>query len=160
MGVKRSKPIRVGEGLYEYTNAAGLVRYKASLKHHGKYHRKFGFPTISKARKWRQSRVGAIADGRLFPEQEQKRKQEEAERKKAEPKVLTLADYARTWMAACEAKGLKHTTLKRYRGILDEHVLPAFGPLPIPAVDRTKVRELVGDLNTKGLKPKTIKNVV
>ena len=155
MGEGTVKPVRVGEGLYEYTTKAGLVRYKASIKHHDKYYRKCGFPTISKARKWRQSRVGAIADGRLFPEQEQKRKHAEAA-----PKALTIADYARTWMGACEAKGLKHTTLKRYRGILDEHVLPAFGPLPLSAVDRTKVRELVGHLNTKGLKPKTIKNVV
>jgi integrase len=155
MGHGTTKPVRVGEGLYEYTTTAGLVRYKANIKHHDKYYRKCGFSTISKARKWRQSRVGAIADGRLFPEQEQKRKHAEAA-----PKVLTIDDYARTWMAACEAKGLKHTTLKRYRGILNEHVLPAFGPLPISAVDRTKMRELVGHLNTKGLKPKTIQNVV
>jgi len=155
MGEGTVKPVRVGEGLYEYKTTGGLVRYKASIKHHDKYYRKCGFPTISKARKWRQSRVGAIADGRLFPEHQHKRKHAEAA-----PKVLTIADYARTWMEANRAKGLKHTTLERYRGILDEHVLPAFGPLPLSAVDRTKVRELVGHLSTKGLKPKTIKNVV
>ena len=65
MGEGTVKPVRVAEGLYEYTTKAGLVRYKASIKHHDKYYRKCGFPTISKARKWRQSRVGAIADGRF-----------------------------------------------------------------------------------------------
>jgi hypothetical protein len=106
MGEGTVKPVRVREGLYEYTTTASLVRYKASIKHHNKYYRKCGFPTISKARQWRQSRVGAIADGRLFPEHQHKRKHAEAA-----SKVLTIADYARTWMGANRAKGLKHTTL-------------------------------------------------
>jgi integrase len=166
MGVKRSKPIRVGEGLYEYTTATGLIRYKASLKHLGQYHRKFGFPTISKARQWRQSRLGCIADGRLFPEQEQKRereKQQEEKRLRQEAEaaqVLTLKGYSDTWMKAKQAMGLKYTTLKRYQSILNIHLNPAFGSLPLKAVDRAKVRELVGTLNDQPLKPKSIKNVL
>jgi len=127
----------------------------ANVKHQGRYYRKFGFPTISKAKQWRQSRKGAIADGRLFPEQEQKRKHAEAI-----PPVPIVRDYAPTWMGAKQAGGLKHSTLKRYQGLLNTHILPAFGSLPLSAVDRAKVREVVTVMNDQGLKPKTIKNAL
>ncbi|MCA9469813.1 MAG: hypothetical protein KC643_30815 [Nitrospira sp.] len=80
---------RVDEGLYQYLlrkqppatpsykpkpkKPVETFRYMALIKHRDQYHRKFGFPTISKARQWRQSRMGRLAEGRLFPEEEQKR---------------------------------------------------------------------------------------
>jgi len=155
MARKKRTLIRVGEGVYQYAPQPEVLRFMAKVKHQGRYYRKFGFPTISKAKQWRQSRKGAIADGRLFPEQEQKRTHAEAT-----PPVPIVRDYAQTWMEANKAKGLKHTTLIRYQGILATHILPAFGFLPLNEVIRVKVKGLVATMGRDDLKPKTIKNVV
>ena len=42
--------VRVDVGLYQYTIKPDKIRFKASIKHRDRYFRKFGFPTISKAR--------------------------------------------------------------------------------------------------------------
>jgi len=65
--------VRVDVGLYQYTLKPDVTRFMALVKRHDRYFRKFGFPTISKARQWRQSRMGCIADNRLFPEEAKKR---------------------------------------------------------------------------------------
>ncbi|MDR4495107.1 MAG: hypothetical protein R3B74_11925 [Nitrospirales bacterium] len=174
MGRQKRILIRVDEGLYQYTlgkeapqqqlpgqsekqkprKPVDLSRYMALIKHQDRYFRKFGFPTISKARQWRKSRMGRIAEGRLFPEEEKKRA--EADRQQA----LTIQAYGEIWMKAKEASGLKYTTVRRYRSILKIHLNPAFGSLPLVGVNRAKVRELVAQLSAQGLKPKSIKNVL
>lgn len=146
--------VHVGEGLYQYTPKPAMTRFMARIKHRDRYFRKFGFSTISKARQWRQSRMGCIADGRLFPEEAKRR--EEARQHQA----MTLAAYAETWMKAKRASGLKYTTLRRYESMIRVHLLPAFGTLPLAEVNRGKVRELVAGLSEQGRQPKTIQNVV
>jgi len=83
--------VRVDVGLYQYTLKPDKIRFMALIKHRDRYVRKFGFLTISKARQWRQSRMGCIADGKLFPEEATKR---EATRRQ---QAMTLATYATTW---------------------------------------------------------------
>jgi len=146
--------VRVGVGLYQYTLKSGATRFKASIKHRDRYVRKMGLPTISKARQWRQSRKGCIADSRLFPEEATKR--EVTRRQQA----MTLAAYVDTWMNAKRAAGLKYTSLKRYASIVKIQLLPAFGSLPLTDVNRAKVRELVAALSDQGLQPNTIKSVL
>jgi len=146
--------VRVDVGLYQYTLKPDVTRFMALVKRHDRYFRKFGFPTISKARQWRQSRMGCIADNRLFPEEAKKR---EATRRQ---QAMTLGAYADTWMKAKRASGLKYTSLKFYGSILKRHLIPAFGSLPLTDVNRAKVRELVAALSDQRRQPKTIKNVV
>jgi len=150
----KPKYARVDVGLYQYTTKPDVTRFMALIKHRDRYFRKFGFPTISKARQWRQSRKGCIADSRLFPEEATKR--EVTRRQQA----MTLAAYVDTWMNAKRAAGLKYTSLKRYASIVKIQLLPAFGSLPLTDVNRAKVRELVAALSDQGRKPKTIKSVL
>jgi integrase len=51
-------------------------------------------------------------------------------------------DYAGTWLDGCEARGLKHTTYRSYKGILGIHLLPAFGDLSLSQIDRKAVKAL------------------
>lgn len=170
MAIDSQNLVRVGIGIYRYQTKSGEERFMASIKHHDRYTRKLGFPTVSKAKHWRKSRMGCIADGRLFPEleakrQEEARKQQEAEeerqRLKAEAAlIVTFKAYGETFMKAKRALGLKYTTLKRYQSILNIHLIPAFGVLSLAEINRGKVRELVGQLSEKGMHPKSIKNIV
>jgi hypothetical protein len=86
--------------------------------------RRFGFQTKTAARDWLKSRRGKIADKKPIPEQET-----------AAPVAQTVplfADYAKGWLAASQAKGLKQTTLRDYRSIVKIQLIPAFGLLPRP----------------------------
>ena len=137
---------RVDEGIFRYCEKGGTERYAVRLKHREKEWRKFGFPTISKARQWRDSRRGALVDGRLFPEHELAKQQrvKEAERAAAEQaKGPLLKDYAAVWFEACKAKLLKHSTLRRYEGILRKHLLPTFGEHRLADITRKRVRQFV-----------------
>jgi len=159
---------RMDEGLFRYREKDGTERYAVRLKHREKEWRKFGFPTISKARQWRDSRRGALVDGRLLPEHElaeqQRVKEAElasAEREAAEQaKGPLLKDYAAVWFDACKAKLLKHSTLLRYGGILREHLLPTFGEHRLADITRERVRQFVHSMVAANLTPKTIHNVL
>jgi len=156
----------VDTGLYQYETKAGAVRFMAAIKHHERYTRKFGFPTISKARQWRQSRIGCIADDRLFPEIKAQRDEIERQADMARQTEIerqqrpTISSYGDIFIKAKEGSGLKFTTIRRYQSILDTHLKPVWGMIPLADIDRAKVRELVAALNDKGLKPKSIKNVL
>ena len=90
--------IRLDEGIYKYQDKDRTEKFVARLKHKGEDYRKFGFPTVSKARQWRESRTGAIADARLFPE-----------RKVGQGLThhTPFQDYAPFWLDSCRAKNLK-----------------------------------------------------
>lgn len=139
----------VEDNLFSYVDRRGPKRFHVRLMAEGRLWRRFGFLTITAARNWRDSRKGAIADGRRFPEQE-----------RAERAATLFSEYAEKWTASREAKGLKRGTLRSYEGILKTHLLPAFGRLPLCDITLAKVRELAISCHREGLKPKTIHNIV
>ena len=49
--------------------------------------------------------------------------------------------YAENWLDGCEARGLKHTTHRAYKVILETHLKPAFGTKHLSEIDRKAVRE-------------------
>ena len=51
-----------------------------------------------------------------------------------------FAPYAENWLDGCEARGLKHTTHRAYKVILDTHLKPAFGTKHLSEIDRKAVR--------------------
>ena len=145
---------KVRPNIFTYQGKEGRDQFMVRLKYNEKTIRKWGFPNITKAQAWRKRRQAAIEEGRLFPEEIQK---QEAQ---AKIQRVTFGVYAGIWMNDCRARGLKHTTLMRYQGMLDAHLLPAFQKDALIEINRIRVRELVADLNEQGLKPKTIKNVL
>ena len=50
---------------------------------------------------------------------------------------MTLADYAETWLAQ---RDLKDRTAEHYRLLLDSHILPALGRLPITTISPDDIR--------------------
>ena len=54
----------------------------------------------------------------------------------AVPTVVTFADYAQGWLASRE---LKPRTREHYRKLLDQHLLPAFGPTALSAITADSV---------------------
>ena len=98
--------------------------------------------------------MGAIADGRLFPEH---RLAKGARQRTSEP---LFKHYGALWLKGCQAKNLKRTTVLRYNGILNKHLFPVFGHLPLSAIDRAQVRQMASRLHVMELEPKTIHNIL
>lgn len=145
---------RVEENIFVYQDSSGRERFAVRLKHQGKEKCKEGFLTITTARSWRNSRKGRVAERRLFPEKEHE------ERERLKHQTPRFRDYTPIWLRDCRTKGLKYSTLLSYEGILDKHLIPAFGDLRMDEVSREKVRELACRLRATGTAPKTIHNVI
>ena len=61
----------------------------------------------------------------------------------------TVKDYSERWLVLCA--GLKPRTLESYRGKLDNHILPAFGTLPIRRLHRSAIKTLLAEKRAAGL---------
>jgi len=53
-----------------------------------------------------------------------------------------FTDYSIQWLEDCEARGLKHTTIQSYQGLLHNHLLPVFGSMRLSEINRTAVKDL------------------
>lgn len=84
------------------------------------------FPTKASARAWLSLRQAEMVKGQWMPP--------EAQQAAAR---LTFADYAEQWLAHRE---LKDRTREDYRKLLDQHLLPAFGPMGLSAITGDVVR--------------------
>ena len=133
----------------QYQDAAGVERFAVRLRHRKKEWIKEGFANITQARQWRASRMGRIAEGRLFPERE-------AALRAAGP---GFSDYAETWLTTGTGRW-KQSTSAGNRSIVKTHLVPRFGAQRLTAIDRAAVRGLASALTDKGLTSKTIHNVV
>lgn len=65
--------------------------------------------------------------------------------------AMTFGEYSETWLATRQVGGrpLKERTREHYRKLLDEHLLPEFGSLPLPSITGDDVREWYTKLRTK-----------
>ena len=85
------------------------------------------FSTKQDARGWLALRQAEIIKREWMP----------AGAEKPKPKRLTLAGYAETWMAH---RDLKDRTREHYRKLLDQHILPALGALPLASITADDIR--------------------
>ena len=82
----------------------------------------------------------------------------------AHPKTstTTFRTFAEKWIADCETrkrKPIKASVLSNWRLILDNHLLPLIGTVPLANVGNKTMKSLVERLAKKGLAPATIRNI-
>lgn len=65
--------------------------------------------------------------------------------------TLTLTDYADAWLPKRKVRGqpLKSRTREHYRKLLDQHILPTLGHLPVSSITRVDVDEWYDALDSK-----------
>ncbi|MEO8680186.1 MAG: tyrosine-type recombinase/integrase [Vicinamibacterales bacterium] len=68
---------------------------------------------------------------------------------------VAFRTFAREWQAHVMPM-YKHSTQKNHRHILEKHLLPRFGDMPIVEVTRQEIQAYVAHLNQAGYAPKTI----
>src|SRR4051812_7898961 len=64
--------------------------------------------------------------------------------------------FADLWLASCA--GLKPKTIVGYTSMLNRHVLPAFSGLAVAKIERSDVREFLGQLAGSGMAPGTVRS--
>lgn len=112
-------------------------RWRARYRHRGERHTApVTFEDKETARQWLLRERRAIEDDPLgwTPPAERARSAEEARKRRG----ITFGDYAESWLANRRTKGgadLAPTTRRLYRRLLDEHLLPTFGPMPLTSIE-------------------------
>lgn len=86
--------------------------------------------------------------GKSVPKSEVKRQEAEAERNRP----ITFGEYAERWMEGHVAKNLKPSSVRGYRTLLDNHILPAFKDLPLAETTREDVKNLAFSCMEQGRK--------
>ena len=66
-------------------------------------------------------------------------------------------DWAKDWLAS-SAAGLKPSTVSGYRSLLNNHILPVFGGVPLAKIRPVDVRWFVGHLSEQGMSPSRIRS--
>jgi integrase len=56
----------------------------------------------------------------------------------------TVADYLRSWLDVTATKTLRPRSLERYTGVIEQHVLPTAGTIPLERFSRQHVEDLHG----------------
>jgi len=124
--------------------AFGTVETLPSGRHRARYRgpdgRRYTAPTLfltkQDARGWLALRQAEIIRQAWTPP--------EAQEVKRSP--VTLAEYAETWL---EQRDLKERTQQHYQKLLDNHLLPAFGALPITSITPDDVRTWHAEMGTR-----------
>jgi integrase len=122
----------------------GAVETLPSGRHRARYRgpdgRRYTAPTLfltqKDARGWLALRQADIIKGRWMPPDAEE-----------QPKArLTFKAYANTWI---EQRDLKARTREHYEKLLEDHILPKFGALPIASITADDVRAWHAKMGTK-----------
>jgi integrase len=71
-------------------------------------------------------------------------------------------EFAKHWVEKCKTRNrrpIKPSTIANWESILDKHLLPLLGNMPLSSVDNRAMKDLVAVLVSKKLSPQTIKNI-
>jgi integrase len=97
------------------------------------------FLTKKEARSWLSLRQAEIIRKAWEPPEAQQQKVTR----------MTFSEYAKRWLdeRLVDGKPLKDRTLEHYGKLLEEHIYPTFGPLPLTSITSDDVRDWHADLN-------------
>lgn len=72
----------------------------------------------------------------------------------------TIAEFLRRWLRDSARPQLRPLTYVTYEGIVEHHLIPAFGPLQLQALTPQHVQRFLNDRSAAGLAPATVRNIL
>jgi hypothetical protein len=72
---------------------------------------------------------------------------------------LSTARYLNDWLEETVKPSRKPLTYEKYRGVVDNHLLPAIGKVPLSRLGPEHVRRIQNRLVERGMRPSTIHGV-
>ena len=76
-----------------------------------------------------------------------------------DPNKITVAAWMGEWLTTFCANKVKPLTYQSYQGIINNHIIPAFGAVELQAVKGTHIQRLYNSMTAAGRSGKTVKNV-
>jgi len=67
-----------------------------------------------------------------------------------EPVDITLKEYARQWLEDYAKPNVKLNTYKSYRGIVEDHIIPALGHISLPKLRKSKIKGFIAEKQKEG----------
>lgn len=61
------------------------------------------------------------------------------------PDMPTFRKYATSWLELYKTHTVRHTTYSEYASILQKHLIPAFGDLPVTEITTDRIQQLLND---------------
>ena len=78
--------------------------------------------------------------------------------KKTKPSMPVFRDFAEGFMETYSPMHHKPSTQRSYQQVLEQHLNPVFGDLPLDQITRKHIKDFIAQKHQEGLKPNTIKN--
>ncbi len=72
------------------------------------------------------------------------------------PTGTTVAEWAATWTEQNLKRGVSTRSYERQKSIVDRHIVPALGRIPLQKLSAVRINELYRELESGGLHPSTI----
>lgn len=126
--------IRVAPNIYKTETAKG-TRYVVRLQVEGRDIWRRGFLTKDQAEQYRNTLLFHTTEEKHFP---------------GRLPAPTLHDYAKTWLAACALRDLRHTTVRSYTYNLRQHLMPSLGELSLDEITRQHIVTLLQEKQKDG----------
>lgn len=121
--------------------------YRARLTVDGRQYLVGYFETVTDARAALDIARGMKARGSFVPPAELRARRAQAARDDAAD-AYTLREWSRTWLDLLEARGRKPATIATYRSVLNSHVLPALGEVPLRSLTPADVDRFMASLRS------------
>jgi len=71
----------------------------------------------------------------------------------------TTAEYLHRWLDASARQRVRPRTLAGYRLIVNKHLIPAVGRVPVARLSPDEVQRLLNRKSSEGAKPQTVRNI-
>ena len=76
-----------------------------------------------------------------------------------EKRVMTFSEYAKDWIELTVPSQCRESTLRDYRGLLKNHVLPVFGGMNVNEINRQMVKDFLMKKTSSGLSGSTVTHI-
>jgi len=121
-------------------------KFRARMSHDGTQWSLGYFDTLTDARAALAIARGEAARGTFVPPGVSRRAERLARERELIAARYSVRDWAEAWLGILEDAGRRPGTMRAYRSLLDAHILPALGDLPLVALTPADVEQFIAQL--------------
>lgn len=110
------------QAIYSYSDTGGQRRRRSKF-----------FDTKTEARKWLNSRLAEVDQGRV-----------------ADPRALTVGEYLHDWLRSLGLQQLEAATLSWYRSAVERHIIPVLGSVKLSKLSATRIEAFLAEKAANG----------
>lgn len=159
----RKKKDQAPRGVRQLVDGTWGVRFSCAMRHLHK--ERVGKVKREAIAVYHERRARAMSEPGWCPRAERQQVREEAARQREATRLegeraVSVRQYAERWLKVHVEPECRERTARQYRSVLEGHVYPAFGAVPIRDLRRRDLRAFIAEKQGAGLTRGTLKNIV